>query len=294
MGRRMRAFLEGPKIRKERQMEGAQLAHRLMTETGYDSDTINQVVKNFVETGRYQLPSALPEGVEGPLAQNQIRESERNRMRKPIYTRNEDDDTWEMAPEPVGGRDQVIMENRFRGQQGLPAGGVWRHNKVTGEYELIPGATSRDKFVSHGVKPDKPTPPRASGGGGTTRKTPEEEAAMKAYTVYLAAQKENKLTPDIEEQGVSAAQFLGIPLEEVTAEKKMGWMERAGRAVMPDKAGDKVYGSKVVSYQRPKFEQREELPPAAVQHLERAGGKAVVFANGQKWAYRNGKPVRLQ
>ncbi len=105
-------FTTGQREKYVRKMmeEGGAIARRknapdilqdLLKNTNHDTNTINDLVKSYVNEGKTELPNMMPEGVQGPLAQDQLRETPTNSLRRPAYVYDETSDTFSRAPEGV-------------------------------------------------------------------------------------------------------------------------------------------------------------------------------------------------
>lgn len=114
---------EGPNRRYERQDKAPDIIHDLITKTNLDTNTINDLIKSYVNEGITQLPNMVQEGFQGPLEQGQSRETPTNSLRQPAYVYDETSNQFNRAPEGVSEPLKQIRElNRFRNNSTAPRG----------------------------------------------------------------------------------------------------------------------------------------------------------------------------
>lgn len=132
-------FTTGQREKYVRKMmeEGGTIARRkkapdilqdLLKNTNLDTNTINDLVKSYVNEGKTELPNMMPEGVQGPLAQDQLRETPTNSLRRPAYVYDETSDTFSRAPEGVDEPTRQVMRVNNPPRASAPASTAPRGN----------------------------------------------------------------------------------------------------------------------------------------------------------------------
>ena len=100
-----------------RRKKAPDILQDLIKNTNLDTNTINDLVKSYVNEGNTQLPNMMQEDVQGPLEQSQSRETPTNSLRPPSYVYDEKSNTFNRAPEGVSDPIRQIREvNRFRSE----------------------------------------------------------------------------------------------------------------------------------------------------------------------------------
>lgn len=138
---------EGPNKRYERRQKAPEILSELVSKTGFDMPTINDMLRSYVDEGELKLPDLMPESQQGPLNQGQRRESQTNTLRKPAYIYNEPTQTFGPAPAGVDDPVRQIREVGRYAQEAAPRGNWYQEN----------GKWKRWTDTSGGSKPTRPT-----------------------------------------------------------------------------------------------------------------------------------------
>lgn len=114
---------EGPNRRYERQDKALAMVPVLIKDTNLDIGTISDLLKSYMNDGEIKPPKMLQENIQGPLAQNQMRETPTNSLRPPAYVFDETSSQFNRAPEGVSDPIRQIREvGRFQNNSTAPRG----------------------------------------------------------------------------------------------------------------------------------------------------------------------------
>lgn len=106
-----------------RQKKAPDIIQELIKNTNLDTNTINDMVKSYVQGDTMQLPNMLSSDTQGPLNQDQMRESPTNSIRQPAYVYDEKTGIFNRAPEGVSDPIRQIREvGRFQNNSTAPRG----------------------------------------------------------------------------------------------------------------------------------------------------------------------------
>lgn len=107
----------------QRKQKAPDILQDLIKNTNLDTNTINDLVKSYVNEGTTELPNMIQEGTQGPIEADQSRETPTNSLRQPSYIYDETSNQFNRAPEGVSEPLKQIREvNRFRNNSTAPRG----------------------------------------------------------------------------------------------------------------------------------------------------------------------------
>jgi len=203
--------------KRQREQKAPGIIQELIKNTNLDTNTINDVVKGYVQGGDLKFPSILSQDTQGPLNQNQMRETATNSLRPPIYVQQEGTDTFSPAPAGVHDRSQIVETKP-------PHEGIATYYTTGPDgYQIVKQEkATKDAWINvthkfpNGGRPD----PYA---GKDPVRVKDALATLAEHRKRLAPHygpggqvTPPQIDPELENRAIDAAQYIGVPVHTET------------------------------------------------------------------------------
>jgi hypothetical protein len=206
-------------LEDERRAQAPAILKELASSFGYNSQTTNKILNDYIKTGDLQLPDMLSQDTQGPLNQGQQRESPTNSLRPPIYTTEKGSGVF--SPAPAG----VADANQIKELSTDPTQGVTTlYTRGANGYQVVGTQPSKtDRWVDV-------TPSNERGTGRPDPYAGKDPVRVKDALSTLAEHRKRlaphygpggqvtppQIDPELENRAIDAAQYIGVPVHTET------------------------------------------------------------------------------
>ncbi len=234
---------EGPNRRREREDKALAMVPVLLHNTNFDIGTISDLLKGYMSDGEIKLPNMMQEGTQGPLEADQLRETPRNSLRKPVYTTREGSNVFQRAPEGVSEADQIKELNVPRLSTEKPMGYATFYTRGPNGYEIV----GREPSMS-----DRWIDVTENGGGVGSRGGESPQSKVDRATIAKVQEAQRQagakgvpVSGELLKQGVEAAQRLGLPTYSTPVEEDVPGTMGAIQRFLPGGKTGKQMGTEI-------------------------------------------------
>ncbi len=227
----------------QRKQKAPDILQDLIKNTNLDTNTINDLVKSYVDEGKTRLPNMVQEGTQGPLEADQSRETPRNSLRNPVYTTQEGSTVFQRAPEGVSEANQIKELNVPRLSTEKPMGSATFYTRGQNGYEIV----GREPSMS-----DRWIDVTENGGGVGSRGGESPQSKVDRATIAKVQEAQRQagakgvpVSGELLKQGVESAQRLGLPTYSTPVEEDVPGAMGAIQRFLPGGKTGKQMGMEI-------------------------------------------------